>query len=268
MNAVFERQGLKLNAVYGDGAGETVIFQHGLCGSAAQTHEAFPKDPRYRLATLECRGHGTSEAGDLKHFSIATFADDVASFVQKPSIIGGISMGAAISLRLAVHKPELVKALIIARPAWFVDANPENGKPNVDVGELLRRLAPAEALHAFMASPIARKLADEAPDNLASLKSFFTREPIAITSALLRAIASDGPGVTTNDLAQIQVPTLIIATEQDYIHPMAHAEALHGAIPHSKLVRITPKGVDKSRYVSEFHATLLNFFETVNAKSH
>ena len=37
-----------------------VVFQHGLCGSAQQTAEAFPDDSRIlRLLTLECRGHGS-----------------------------------------------------------------------------------------------------------------------------------------------------------------------------------------------------------------
>ncbi len=51
--------------------------------------------------------------------SIATFCDDIAAYIEKnltpPIVIGGISMGAAIALRLAVKRPDLVKALIIAK---------------------------------------------------------------------------------------------------------------------------------------------------------
>ncbi len=318
MNTPFIRGDLRLNAYTAEGEGERIIFQHGLCGSASQTREAFPHDSRYQLATLECRGHGASEAGDPKHFSIATFANDVAAFItasdlSRPSgtlpggegllsaasrftvhgarttspsplgrvreagerslrphakIIGGISMGAAIALHLAVHQPHLVKALILARPAWFVGAAPENMKPNLEVGNLLAELPPDQASETFLKSKTAQHLAVVAPDNLTSLKSFFSRKPITTTSALLRNISVDGPGVTRNDLANIKVRTLIIATELDFIHPMAPAEALHAAIPFSSLIRITPKAVDKSRYLSEFQSTLLNFFETVNDKSH
>ena len=65
----------RLNLVEsGDGA--PFVFQHGLCGDAAQAGEVFPTDMPLRRMTLECRGHGLSEPGDASLFSIATFADD------------------------------------------------------------------------------------------------------------------------------------------------------------------------------------------------
>ena len=242
--------------------GQPIFFQHGLCGSAAQTIEAFPEDPRFRLLTLECRGHGTSDAGDTNAFSINTFANDVAESVEAgPVILGGISMGAAISLHLAVYKPHLVKALILARPAWVTTGAPENMRPNAEIGALLANHSPEVAKTKFLASATAHHLANTAPDNLASLLTFFDREPIAITAALLTKISADGPGVTETQVRSLRMPTLIIATEQDAIHPMAHAQKLHALIAHSRLVEITPKGADKNAYVSEFRSTLLNFFE-------
>jgi pimeloyl-ACP methyl ester carboxylesterase len=250
-----------LNTVRGSGTGQTVVFQHGLCGNAAQTQEAFPNDPRFRLLTVECRGHGASDIGPYTDISIKTFAEDVASQVSSPSIIGGISMGAAISLHLAVHRPDLVKALVLARPAWVIEKAPANNQPNIEIGQLLSQFSPDVAKEKFLASELAKHLSRVAPDNLASLSTFFSREPIANTAALLRGIATDGPGVTEAELRAIKIPTLIIATEQDYVHPMAHAEMLQTMIPNAKLKRITPKGVDKQRYITEFQSTLLKFFE-------
>ena len=245
--------------------GQPVFFQHGLCGSAAQTIEAFPDDPRFCLHTLECRGHGISESGDHKAFSINTFADDVAASIEantnSPIIIGGISMGAAIALHLAVHKPHLVKALVLARPAWAIDDAPDNMRPNAEIGALLTNHPPEVAKTKFLASATAKHLAKTAPDKLASLLTFFDRHPIAVTSALLTKISADGPGVTEQQVRTLSIPILIIATAQDAIHPMAHAQKLHDLMPHSRLVEITPKGVDKQAYVTEFRQTLLNFFE-------
>ena len=244
--------------------GQPIFFQHGLCGSAAQTIEVFPEDPRFRLYTLECRGHGASDAGDTNAFSINTFANDVAASIEAaPVILGGISMGAAIALNLAVHKPHLVKALILARPAWITDSAPKNMRPNAEIGALLANHSPEVAKTKFLASPTAHHLAKTAPDNLASLLTFFHRKPIAITSALLTKISADGPRVTEQQVRTLSIPTLIIATAQDAIHPMAHAQKLHAFIPHSRLVEITPKGVDKQAYVTEFRQTLLDFFEEI-----
>ena len=114
--------------------------------------------------------------------------------------MAGISMGAAISLRLAVHRPEVVRGLILARPAWITASAPANQSPNLEVGRLLADLSQENARRAFETSETARHLAEVAPDNLASLRGFFSREPQAITAALLQAIAADGPGVSEEDL--------------------------------------------------------------------
>lgn len=247
------------------GEGGAVIFQHGLCGDAGQTQEAFPAEPGFRRVTVEARGHGGSQSGPLERLSIATFADDIASYVesrlQAPVAIGGISMGAAIALRLAVKRPDLVKALILARPAWVTAAAPENMIPNAEVGRLLGTMLPAEAKAAFLAGPTGQRLAVEAPDNLLSLTSFFTRQPIAVTAALLTAISSDGPGVTEEEVSRIAVPTLVIGHERDAIHPIAYARALAGRIPKARFVQITPKTESRGQYVADFQHAMRTFLK-------
>ncbi|MCQ2003478.1 alpha/beta fold hydrolase [Rhizobium sp. NRK18] len=253
--------------VDGDEAGIPVVFQHGLCGDAKQTAEACPPLPGYRRITIEARGHGSSGAGDLSRLSIATFAEDVAAFIETrltaPVVVGGISMGAAIALRLAVTRPDLVRALILARPAWIAAAAPHNMRPNAEVGHLLQTLPPEEAKAAFLASETGQRLAKEAPDNLASLTGFFSREPIAMTAALLTSISNDGPGVSEADIAAITVPTLVIGHDRDIIHPFSHAEALAQTIPGTRLVKITPKAEDRAHYVSDFHGALGQFLKEI-----
>jgi len=65
-------------------------------------------------------GQGKSEAGDPVKFSLSQFAADILDFADQRRVdrfvIGGISMGAALSLRIAVRFPERVKALILSRP--------------------------------------------------------------------------------------------------------------------------------------------------------
>lgn len=256
------RDGVALRIADGGGTGMPVVFQHGLCGDARQTEEAFPDEARLRRLTLECRGHGGSQPGDPAAFSIATFADDVAALIETvgaPAVIGGISMGAAIALRLAVRRPELVRGLVLARPAWTTAAAPANMAPNAEVGRLLSALPPLEARNAFAGTRTALRLQAEAPDNLASLLGFFHREPIAVTAALLTAIAADGPGVSEEEVRAIRVPTLVVGHDRDAIHPLAHARALAAAIPGARLAEITPKATDKARYVADFRHALSSF---------
>ncbi|MCX7303749.1 MAG: alpha/beta hydrolase [Hyphomicrobiales bacterium] len=257
-----ERDGLALAAYDAGGDGQPFVFQHGLCGDVAQVAEAFPDGTAFRLVGLECRGHGSSEAGTT--FSIATFADDVTALVQRigaPVVLGGISMGAAIASRIAVTRPDLVRGLVLARPAWVVEAAPANMRPNGEVGELLARLPPGEACAEFMNGETAALLSREAPDNLASLLGFFGRAPQAVTASLLRNLAADGPGISEADLRGLALPTLALATGRDFVHPVAHAQRLASLIPDARLTEITPKGVSKSGYLSDFHAALRAFLK-------
>jgi pimeloyl-ACP methyl ester carboxylesterase len=256
--------GTRLN-VEEAGEGVPVVFLHGLCGDAGQTAEAFPAEPGFRRITIEARGHGRSQPGSPERLSIATFADDVAAYIEEnldwPVVVGGISMGAAISLRLAVRRPELVKALVIVRPAWLTASAPENMVPNAEVGRLLGQLPPEAAKAAFVAGPVGRRLSAEAPDNLASLEGFFSRQPIAITAALLTAISNDGPDITEADLARISVPTLVIGHERDVIHPIAYAHAIAEKIPSARFVQITPKAESRARYIADFHRAMSTFLK-------
>src|SRR3984957_10282779 len=247
------------------GKGMPVIFQHGLCGDRRQTIEAFPQDPLFRRITIEARGHGGSEAGDPALFSIRTFSSDVATFIDAhrlgPIVVGGISMGAAIALHLAVHRPGIVRGLILARPAWIAESAPANNIPNALVGRLLAELSQEDAKKAFEASEIARILVEKAPDNLASLRGFFSREPQATTAALLQAIAADGPGVSEEDLHNLEIPALIIGHDIDYIHPLSYAATISQLIPRSQLISVTPKALSKASYLKDFHAAVSDFLK-------
>ena len=241
----FHHAGLALNLWDDGGPGLPVLFQHGLCGAEGQVADVFPATPTYRRLTLECRGHGRSDPGPLAALSIATFTDDLIALIERhihrPVVIGGISMGAAIASRLAVTRPDLVRALILARPAWITDH------------------PPALARTLFGQSDIARDLAAEAPDNLTSLLGFFDRTPHDVTAALLTFISADGPGITTADLRALAIPTLVLGHTRDVIHPLPHAIALAELIPAARLVRITPKSIDRARYIADLQAALAAF---------
>lgn len=257
------RDGLKLALYDAGGAGAPVLFQHGLCGDARQTAEAFPTLPSFRRMTLECRGHGASQMGAV---SLAIFADDVAALAEglsPPLVMGGISMGAAIALRLAVTRPDLVRALILVRPAWGTDPAPPNMAPNAEVGALLAGLPPAEARATFAASATARRLASEAPDNLASLTGFFDRAPLADTARLLTTISADGPGITEADLRALRLPVLVCGTVEDAIHPLALAHHLADLIPGARFAELPPKGRDKPVHISALHAEMTAFLKEV-----
>ena len=247
------------------GAGPAVVFQHGLGGNEAQVAEVFPDaDGLWRRLTLDCRGHGASPPDPQNHYAIRTFAEDVLRLADERMVdrfvVGGISMGAAIALHLAVHHAGRVTALILARPAWLFDAAPAN---MASYAEVARLLATPDGLATFEASETAARMAKEAPANLATMRGFFTRPKPAALAALLGAIALDGPGVTRAQAEALALPTLVIGHGRDLAHPLAYAETLATAIPGAQFVEIAPKATDAQRHTEEFRTALRRFLTSL-----
>ncbi|PBB27656.1 MULTISPECIES: alpha/beta hydrolase [unclassified Mesorhizobium] len=241
------------------------VFQHGLGGDANQVAQNFPDQPSCRRLTVECRAQGGSSAGSKRPFSIAMFADDVLAAADAAGldrfVAGGISMGAAIALRLAARHPERVLGLVLVRPAWAFDAAPQNMRPYTEVAELIRRLPLAEARDAFESSATSAHFRAEAPDNLASLLGFFARENATVFAEVMQAIANDGPGVTQAAAARLAIPSLVIGSGIDLVHPLATARELAETIPNAAFVEVTPKAADKDRHFAEIRAAIGGFLD-------
>ena len=242
-----------------------VVFQHGLGGDANQVAQNFPDQPSYRRLTVECRAQGASSAGSRRPFSITMFADDVLAAADAAGldrfVAGGISMGAAIALRLAARHPDRVLGLVLVRPAWAFDAAPCNMRPYVEVAELIRRLPLAEAHDAFASSATSARFRAEAPDNLASLLGFFARENATTFAEVMQEIANDGPGVTQAAAARLAIPSLVIGSDIDLVHPLATARELGETIPDAAFVQVTPKAADKDRHFAEIRAAIGGFLD-------
>lgn len=242
------------------GEGIAVAFQHGLGGDDAQVAQLMPSG--FRRLTLECRGQGKSEAGDPAAFSIAAFADDVVAFLDQrgvaSAVVGGVSMGAAIALRIAVRHPKRVRGLILVRPAWLFERAPANMAPNAEVA---RFLVTGDRT-GFEASPTARRLAREAPDNLASLLKFFDRPNPSVFARLLEAIAADGPGVDEAEARAIGVPTLAIGNAMDAVHAIGYARRLATTIPGARFVEVVAKALDPRGHAAEVSAAIAGFLNS------
>lgn len=245
-----------------EGTGTPVLWQHGLGATQAQVAEVFPQSPGLRRISLECRGHAGSELGPPEAVSIRRFAEDTVALLDHLGVgratVGGISMGAAMALHLAVHHPRRVGALILARPAWVSDPAPERLTIYRDVAQLLAQHGAEEGLARLQASERYRLLARESPDNAASLRSFFRGDPASLVE-LLDRIPAQGPEVDRDQIARLALPTLVIANERDYVHSIEMARELAGLIPGATIEIIPPKSAAGGSYVAFFKAALARF---------
>ena len=244
------------------GEGMPVLWQHGLGADRNQPAEVFPDLPHVRRITLECRGHGQSELGDPNRISIASFAEDAIALLDhlgiSQAIVGGISLGAAIALRLAVFHPNRVSGLILARPAWIDGPSLATMAPYREVARLLHEAGADRGEALFAQSKELQEVFSVSPDNAQSLQSFFKRPNPESTILLLSKIACDSPSIG-GAFDRITVPTLIIANDQEFVHPIAYARELARAVPQASLQIITSKTISRTAYVEEFRSALTTF---------
>lgn len=253
-------------AIHEHGAGEAVLFQHGLGGHEVQVAQVFPDAPDWRRITTECRGHGSSTLGTRRPFSIAMFAEDVIAAADERRIdrfvAGGISMGAAVALHLAKTHPLRVKGLILMRPAWLFPAAPENMQPIREIASLLQNHPLPQARALFAASTTAERLGRDAPDNLTSLRGYFDRSGATAFADVLGDIASDGAGVSAADAARLSLPTLVLGNQQDMIHPLAIAQTLAQTIPHADFYELPAKAADAEAHFASARTAITHFLTT------
>ncbi|PTE08895.1 alpha/beta fold hydrolase [Mesorhizobium helmanticense] len=251
--------------VYDAGDGLAVVFQHGLGGSEGQVAQAFPADAGLRRLTLECRGHGGSGLGGRRPFSLGMFADDVLAAADQAGldrfIAGGISMGAAIALRLACRHPDRVAGLLLVRPAWTFARAPTNMQPIAEVASIIlgHGHGPDKARTIFAQSGTAARLLDEAPDNLSSLLGYFDRPDAAAFAQVLADIAADGSDISESDAAGLGVPTLVVGNAVDAVHPLSVAHKLAATIPGATFAEIPAKALDSARHFAALQAEINDF---------
>ena len=269
MRSTITSSGLTLSFV-DHGQGPAFIFQHGLGANANQPLEVMPET--VRKIVLECRGHGSSELGPEDQLSIKHFSRDLSALIKHLNlsrpIIGGISMGAAITLKYAIENPKRISALVLARPAWVTEKAPENMQIFESAAEFMTRAADGREL--FRHTPEFLSLQSHSTDNANSVLGQFGAEDLSSRSKILHAIAKDGPGIDRRDLEVLKhLQVLIIGCAFDQIHPISMAHELARLIPAARFVEITSKSVSKLRYVKEFKHALTDFVTSyVNQEEH
>ncbi len=265
---VFERDGIRFH--YRDeGEGIPFVFQHGLGGDVAQPFGFFEgslhEDPRFRLIALDCRAHGeTRPVGPEDTLSIETYADDVLGMMDRldvsRAVIGGISMGAAVALNVALRYPERLRGLILSRPAWLDEPGPDNLSILGTIAALIRRYGAAEGRERFLQSNEYAAMVEESPDVAGSLLGQFEHPRAEETVAKLERIPQDTPCRDRAAWGSISIPTLVLANRQDPVHPVEYGEVLASAIPAAEFREITAKSVDVTRHNDDVREFICDFF--------
>lgn len=262
---VFEHDRIKFN--YLDlGAGTPLIFQHGLGADLTQVLEIYQELPGFRLLACDCRGHGkTSPPGEVNALSFATFANDLHALMDHlaihEAIVGGLSMGAGVALNFTLRFPERVRGLILSRPAWLDQPLPDNLKYFPQIARFIQQFGAAPGRERFLASPVYVEMLATAPRVARSLLAQFEHPDAEKNVARLEKLPEDAPNRSRAEWLSITVPTLVLISQMDPIHPCEIGEILAQTIPHAQLRELTPKSIDVEQHNREAMAYMAEFLQ-------
>jgi pimeloyl-ACP methyl ester carboxylesterase len=235
--------GIQLN-VRTSGDGPPLLLIHGYpLNSAMWQPQLDGLSEDASVTAPDLRGHGESQIISGP-YSMDLMADDCAAILEArgingPVIIGGLSMGGYVAFAFYRRFAGRVRGLILA--ATRAGADSPEGKKGRDRAA---STAQSEGAGAIVDAMLPKLLA---PDTYTSNPEIVRQAREIMEKNSLESILGDLLGMRDRDdsssaLRTIEVPTLILHGAEDQIFPVAEAQAMHEAIPHSELVVIPQSG--------------------------
>ena len=222
---------------YGDG-GHLIVYMHGLLLDANMNRpiaQALAARGN-RVVLLDLLGHGLSDKPiHASEYRMDLYVDQVMAFLDhiraEEAVLGGVSLGANVSLLAAVRDPERVRGLVLEMPVL------EHAAPAVALTFVPFMLA---VHYAKLPATVVTALLRHAPRTpfppLNSVLNAGSSKPDEI-AAILHGILLGPVSPTFEQRAALTAPTLVIGHRRDFIHPFSDAAALVRLLPNGQLMR-------------------------------
>jgi pimeloyl-ACP methyl ester carboxylesterase len=234
----FDHEGDRL--VYDEyGAGDRVtVYMHGLLldselnrgiGDAIAHHG-------HRVLCLDLLGHGRSDRPThASAYRIDSYAAQVFGLLDAlaipEAVLGGLSLGANVSLFAAARRPERVRGLVLEMPVleWAVPTAALTFVPIL--------------LGAHYGRPVlrwtSRALRRVPPTRFGPLNSVIhaAAMPPEVTAAILHGILVGPVAPTVEERGAITAPALVLAHRNDLLHPFDDASNLVAQMRDARLLR-------------------------------
>jgi pimeloyl-ACP methyl ester carboxylesterase len=223
-----------------EGSGEPLILIPFLTADhACYAFQLADYAKHFTCFTMDLRGSGQSDKPPGP-YSIEMFADDVAAFMQRVGIpqahISGLSLGAAIGMRLASKHPDKVKSLSLHSGWSKTDAY---GRTVIEGWQVMAKAldsVPEMVIRAIFPWCLTPALYASKPEYVQSLADFIRSRPAQPVEAFMdhsnAVIAHDAE----EHLGRIQAPTQITFGRHDQLTSTRFAEPMKNGIRNSELV--------------------------------
>lgn len=223
------------------GAGEPVVFIHGLAEDGGSWSEITRRLPGVRAHALDLRGHGRSSAGNGEG-TASQLAGDLLAYLEQvtgPAACVGFSLGGVIVLEAALQRPDLVRQAIVVgtsskvgrAAAAFFEERVEQVRSDIEGFR--------QALAADTDAQLARNRDDVA--GIAARRVAAVGEGAGYVNAA-RAMIALAAAPLTERLRGIRVPVHIIQGGKDVFCPVKAAQILREAMPQAGYSEIPDAG--------------------------
>jgi len=241
-----------------------LVFLHGLGADHHQVEAMIVYD---RLITFDLPAHGEVPLPQT-HLSFSLMAQFVeerlAELRIEEFVLGGISMGAAVALRVALDQPDRCKGLLEVRPAWDCEGMPEsNQKMFRDIGNLLKVHNHDDAKQLYSESSDFIKFKKRYPYNAIRMIDLFEEKNAELNCRKYLEITEDHPFDLT-EVNQIEFPVCIIATRYDPLHSFALAKHLAKQLQNAEFSEIIAKPIDAIKHQQQLNHRVDRFMNKVN----
>ena len=221
---------------YGEGE-RVLVYMHALLLDAEINRgiTGALADRGNRVVLLDLLGHGRSDQPThASSYRIDTYATQVFALLDElgvdEAVLGGLSLGANVSLFAASQRPERVKALVLEMPVleWAVPSAAMAFVPimlAVHYGRPVVRLT----------SRLVRRVPRTPFGPLNSLMNAASLSP-EVLAAILHGVLVGPVAPTRDERARISAPTLILGHGNDLLHPFNDARNLARQLPRGELL--------------------------------
>jgi len=225
------------------GEGTPVVLLHGLTATRRYVVMGSRSLERsgHRVVTYDARAHGASTgAEDPDAYDYDDLVEDLRAVMDDRGIdravLVGASMGAHTAVRMALDHPERVSGLVIATPAFDPEEDRDEGLKRWDALSEGLRTGGVDGFVEAYGDPQVPEQWKETIDKVLRQRLGAHEHPDAVADAL-HAVPRSRPFESWDELAEIAVPTVVVASRDDADpgHPYAIGERYAEAIPEAEL---------------------------------
>jgi pimeloyl-ACP methyl ester carboxylesterase len=228
-----------------EGEGPPLVLCHGITATRRYVVHGSraPARAGHRVVTYDSRGHGESGPAPVgEGYGYPQLVEDLERVVDdqlgpERFLLGGHSMGAHTAVAYALRHPERLAGLAVIGPTFLGAIKPES----IEYWDGLAAALEAGGVDGFVAY-IGERQGIDRRWRKSVLR--FTRErmlrqgDLAALAEALRQVPRSRPFESIEELTQIEVPALVVASNDDADpgHPYEAAAAYAEAMPRAELV--------------------------------